>query len=108
MFFTLLCCKNTGMVEVKGLTHRVIVCRIAHSFRRSYKYSPAEIFAILAAGAQANQKEFGHSVPELRLVMFESLVVVLVVGSCFEVSLARRQNHKLAWEDAWNHGKINL
>ena len=25
-----------------------------------------------------------------------------------EVNLARRQNHKLAWEDAWNHGRINL
>ena len=23
-------------------------------------------------------------------------------------SSARRQNHKLAWEDAWNHGRINL
>ena len=26
----------------------------------------------------------------------------------FEVSLARRQNLKLAWEDAWNHGKMEL
>ena len=27
---------------------------------------------------------------------------------CFEVSLARRQNLKLAWEDAWNHEKMEL
>ena len=27
---------------------------------------------------------------------------------CFEVSLARRQNLKLAWEDAWNHAKMEL
>ena len=27
---------------------------------------------------------------------------------CFEINLARRQNIKLAWEDAWNHGRYNL
>ena len=26
----------------------------------------------------------------------------------FEVSLARRQNLKLGWEDAWNHAGIKL
>ena len=26
----------------------------------------------------------------------------------FEVSLARRQNLKLAWEDAWNHAGMKL
>ena len=26
----------------------------------------------------------------------------------FEVSSARRQNLKLAWEDAWNHEKMEL
>ena len=27
---------------------------------------------------------------------------------CSEVSLARRQNLKLAWEDAWNHEKMEF
>ena len=27
---------------------------------------------------------------------------------CLEVRSARRQNLKLAWEDAWNHRKMNL
>ena len=32
----------------------------------------------------------------------------LSMNCCFEVSLARRQNLKLTWEDAWNHGRIEL
>ena len=42
---------------------------------------------------------------------FKLLLWVLVFTlrlAAFEVSLARRQNRKLAWEDAWNHGRINL
>ena len=37
--------------------------------------------------------------------------VACVSGSaarCFEVSLARSQNLKLAWEDAWNQEKMEL
>ena len=29
-------------------------------------------------------------------------------ATCFEVTLARRPYLKLAWEDAWNHGRMQL
>ena len=40
--------------------------------------------------------------------------MIVDIASCdllvprLEVRAARRQNLKLAWEDAWNHGRIKL
>ena len=51
---------------------------------------------------------------QLQIVISESTLAVLeakILIACviaLEVSLARRQNLKLAWENAWNHRRIKL